>query len=71
MAAPLPLAASTNSKLNLKAISQPGHFRAAPNNQRMASTFPCVDPILVGTCQVDPLTRLAFTVISGVTRRIA
>ncbi|GKV00436.1 hypothetical protein SLEP1_g13122 [Rubroshorea leprosula] len=37
----------------------------------MASTFPYVDPISVGTCQVNLLTRLAFTAISGVTRRIA
>lgn len=37
------------SELNLKAIFRPGRFRDAPNNQRMASAFPCVDPISIGT----------------------
>ncbi|KAM6547292.1 hypothetical protein CsatB_018968 [Cannabis sativa] len=36
MASPLPLAASTNSELNLKTIFRPGRFRDALNNQRMA-----------------------------------
>ncbi|MBA0638556.1 hypothetical protein Godav_024474, partial [Gossypium davidsonii] len=36
MASPLPLAASTNSELNLKAIFRPRRFQDAPNNQRMA-----------------------------------
>ncbi|GJY04991.1 hypothetical protein Tco_0370931 [Tanacetum coccineum] len=45
MASPLPLVASTNSELNLKAIFQPRCFWDAANNQRMASAFPCVDPI--------------------------
>ncbi|MBA0605276.1 hypothetical protein Godav_017867, partial [Gossypium davidsonii] len=36
MASPLPLAASTNSELNLKAIFRPRRFRDAPNNQRIA-----------------------------------
>ncbi|KAK9138014.1 hypothetical protein Sjap_008608 [Stephania japonica] len=49
MASPLPLAASTNSELNLKAIFRPERFWDAPNNQRMASAFPCVDPISMGT----------------------
>jgi len=49
MASPLPLAASTNSELNLKAIFRLGRFRDAPNNQRMASAFPCADPISTGT----------------------
>ncbi|KAJ0957998.1 hypothetical protein HanPSC8_Chr01g0034121 [Helianthus annuus] len=49
MASPLPLAASTNSELNLKAIFRPGRFRDAANNQRMVSAFPCVDPISMGT----------------------
>ncbi|MBA0712052.1 hypothetical protein Golax_011177 [Gossypium laxum] len=49
MASSLPLAASTNSKLNLKVIFRPGRFRDAPNNQRMVTAFPCVDPISMGT----------------------
>ena len=49
MALPLPLAASTNSELNLKTIFRPERFQDAPNNQRMASAFPCVDPISMGT----------------------
>ena len=49
MAPPLPLAASTNSELNLKAIFRPGRFWDPPNNQRMASTLPCLDPISIGT----------------------
>ncbi|KAK4372720.1 hypothetical protein RND71_008104 [Anisodus tanguticus] len=49
MASPLPLAASTNSELNLKAIFRPGRFRDAANNQRMVSVFPCVDLISMGT----------------------
>ncbi|MBA0610716.1 hypothetical protein Godav_011523, partial [Gossypium davidsonii] len=36
MASSLPLAVSTNSELNLKAIFRPGRFRDAPNNQQMA-----------------------------------
>ncbi|KAF4388020.1 hypothetical protein G4B88_017053 [Cannabis sativa] len=36
MASPLPLAASTNSEVNLKTIFRPGRFRDALNNQRMA-----------------------------------
>ncbi|KVI11155.1 NADH:ubiquinone/plastoquinone oxidoreductase [Cynara cardunculus var. scolymus] len=36
-------------ELNLKAIFQPRRFRDAANNQRMASAFPCVDPISMGT----------------------
>jgi hypothetical protein len=49
MASPLPLAASTNSELNLKTIFRPERFRDAPNNQQMASAFSCVDPISMGT----------------------
>ncbi|XBH71863.1 hypothetical protein VPH35_099260 [Triticum aestivum] len=49
MAPPLPLAASTNSKLNMKAILRPGRFWDASNNQRMASALPCLDPILIRT----------------------
>ncbi|MFS7901934.1 hypothetical protein Hanom_Chr01g00005401 [Helianthus anomalus] len=49
MASPLPLAASTNSELNLKAIFRPGRFWDVANNQRMVSAFPCVDPISMGT----------------------
>ncbi|MFS7980364.1 hypothetical protein Hanom_Chr10g00938571 [Helianthus anomalus] len=49
MASPFPLATSTNSELNLKAIFRPGRFRDAVNNQRMASAFPCMDPISMGT----------------------
>ncbi|MBA0730499.1 hypothetical protein Golax_023266, partial [Gossypium laxum] len=49
LASPLPLAASTNSKLNLKAIFRPRRFWDAPNNQQIASAFPCVDPISMGT----------------------
>jgi len=57
--------------LNLKVILfWSGRFRDAPNNQRMASVFPCVDPISTGTWWIDQLTRLAFTAISGVTPRI-
>nr|KJB61970.1 hypothetical protein B456_009G395000 [Gossypium raimondii] len=49
MASPLLLVASLNSELNLKSIFRPGHFQDAPNNQRMASGFPCVDPISMET----------------------
>jgi len=49
MTSPLLLAASTNSEHNLKTIFRPGHFQDAPNNQRMASAFSCVDPISMGT----------------------
>ena len=72
MAPPLPLAASTNSELNLKAIFRPGRFWDASNNQRMASALPCLDPISIGTFRVDPfLLRLVFTPILGVTLRIS
>ena len=54
MAPPLPLAASTNSELNLKAIFRPGRFWDASNNQRMASALPCLDPISIRTFRVDP-----------------
>jgi hypothetical protein len=68
MAFPPPLAASTNSELNLKAIFQPGCFWDASNNQRMASALPCLDPISIGTFHVDPfLLHLVFTPILGVT----
>uniref|UniRef100_A0A3B6UBI4 Uncharacterized protein n=1 Tax=Triticum aestivum TaxID=4565 RepID=A0A3B6UBI4_WHEAT len=61
MAPPLPLAASTNSELNLKAIFRPGRFWDASNNQRMASALPCLDPISIGTFRVDPfLLRLVL-----------
>ncbi|MBA0638725.1 hypothetical protein Godav_028822, partial [Gossypium davidsonii] len=36
MVSAFPLAASTNSELNLKAIFRPGRFWDAPNNQQMA-----------------------------------
>uniref|UniRef100_A0A453BKI2 Uncharacterized protein n=1 Tax=Aegilops tauschii subsp. strangulata TaxID=200361 RepID=A0A453BKI2_AEGTS len=63
MAPPLPLAASTNSELNLKAIFRPGRFWDASNNQRMASALPCLDPISIGTFRVavrlDPCSVVA------------
>lgn len=60
MASLLPLATSTNSKLNLKAIFRPRSILDAPNNQRMASVFLSVDSISMGTWWVDLPTRLAF-----------
>ncbi|XBI67686.1 hypothetical protein VPH35_046993 [Triticum aestivum] len=63
MAPPLPLAASTNSELNLKAIFRPGHFWDASNNQRMASALPCLDPISIGTFRVDPFFYVLFLLL--------
>jgi hypothetical protein len=72
MAPPLPLAASTNSELNLKAIFRPGGFWDASNNQRMASALPYLDPISIRTFRDDPfLLCLLITPILGVTRHIA
>jgi hypothetical protein len=45
----LPLVESINSELNLKAIFRYGRFRDANNNQQMASSCPCADPISMGT----------------------
>lgn len=70
MTLPLPLAASTNSELNLKAIFL-GVFQVVPNNQEMASAFPCVDYFSMGTWWVDLPTHLAFTSMSGVAPLIA
>jgi len=40
---------------------RPGRFRDAPNNQRMASAFPCVDPISMGrTGSFPPPFRPTF-----------
>ena len=72
MVSPLPLAASNNSELNLKAIFRPGRFWDASNNQRMASALPCLDLISIGTFCVYPfLLCLIFIPILGVTLRIA